>query len=159
MSNPYSVVQTDGQIYRDAHGEIFKDTKGRNWRIQRLDDGRRVFWNGTNWIDVQTLQPISRTRQPQAAPQHAPQQHAAPNQQSQKELAVLREHHANLAKSMRHLEHHVHNHDATTDAYMKALGEGILEIEGNLRKLQNHVNAMAAQAEKWINSTGRNFKN
>ena len=76
MSNPYSVVQTDGQIYRDVRGEIFKDTKGRNWRIQRLDDGRRVFWNGTNWIDVQTLQPISRTRQPQAAPQHAPQQHA-----------------------------------------------------------------------------------
>lgn len=152
MSNPYSIVQTDGQIYRDAHGDIFKDNKGRNWRIQRLDDGRRVFWDGTNWIDVQTQRPITRTRQPQAAPQHAPQQHAAPNQQSQKELAILREHHATLAKSVRNLEQHVQKHDASTDAYMKALGEGILEIESNLHNLRNHVNVMAAQAEKWINS-------
>ena len=52
--------------------------------------------------------------------------------------------------------HHVHNHDATTDKTIRALGEGILEIDKNLRNLQNHVNVMAAQAEKWINSTGRN---
>jgi cobyric acid synthase len=165
MSNPYSIIQTNGQIYRDARGEIYQDDNGRYWQIQRLDDGRRVYYNGTQWIDVQTQRPVvganrqqaQQTRQHQTTRQQAPQQQHAPrNQHNSQELAVLREHHASLAKSVRNLEHHVHNHDVVTDETIQALGKGILEIEDKLQKLQKHVDEMALRANGWINSqTGR----
>ena len=151
MSNPYAIMRTDGKVHSDNRGQFY-EINGRFFEIQRLDDGRRVYTDGTNWFDVDTQQPIGRanqrstqhthTRHHQAAPQPASQQHAAQKQQNHQELAQLQHHHRTLAQSVRQLEHHVQQNDTVTDHNVQALSQQIAEVQKNLDAMGKHVDKM-----------------
>ena len=154
MSNPYAVMKTSRRVHRDLKGkEVYEDDHGRFYDVQRTDDGTRVYYDGNNWIDVRTLQPIGRanqthtqhqghTRQQQHTSHPASQQHSAQNQQinqNQQQLAVLQQHHNNLVQSVNQLKQHVHDTDTLTNQNNQALLQQIAEIQKHLNSLDQHV--------------------
>ena len=166
ISNPYTIVQTNGTIHHDKYGEFYEDNKGAFYAIQLTDDGKRVYYDGTNWCDVVNEQPIGSAHQrhnqqqthnrqhqpaPQPAPQPASQQYAAHNQE-QRAIADLQHHHNSLVQSVNQLHQHVQRADAVSEQNMQALSQRIAKVQQQLNKLTEHV-------DKQIESANEHLKN